>query len=395
MNRRNLALGAMAAIAVAGLGWAFAPRPVEVEAAAVVSGRFEQAIEEDGRTRLRERYTVSAPVAARLTRIALREGDPVTQGDVVAVLTPAMPSMVDDRSLREASARLKAADASVAVASARVDRARVAQEEARLELQRTEKLAREGFLSPSRLDNARLALDGARRELEAAQASRDVAGHERAMAAAVLQPPTAAAGGAPLQLRAPVSGVVLRVPIQSEGTVPAGAALMDIGDPVRMEVVAELLTTDAVQAKAGTPVSIERWGGPAVTGRVRRVEPAAFMKVSALGIEEQRVNVIVDIVQAPEAWRGMGDGYRVTVRVITASADEAVQVPVGALVPTEEGMLAVYALEGGRAVLRPVELAGRNGTMGWVRSGLKSGDRVIVYPPPGVAAGRRVAVRDR
>jgi HlyD family secretion protein len=394
MNKTKLIYGMGAALALAALGWAFAPRPLEVETATVGSGRFEQAIEEDGRTRLRDRYTISAPVAARLGRITLKEGDAVAQGDVLAVLTPVMSAMVDDRSLREASARLKAADAAVAGAAARVDRARVALEEARLELQRTEKLAREGFLSPSRLDNARLAFDGARRELEAAQASREVAGHERTVAAAVLQPATGAAAGVPLPLRAPVAGVVLRLPILSEATVAAGAAIMDIGDPGRMEVVAELLTTDAVQAKPGTPVSIERWGGPAVAGRVRRVEPAAFMKVSALGIEEQRVNVIVDVIQPPDAWRSMGDGYRVTVRVITASAADALQVPVGALVPTPEGTLAVFAVEGGRAALRPVELAGRNGTMGWVRAGLKAGDRVIVYPPPGVEAGRRVAVRN-
>lgn len=393
MNKKNLMLAAAVALALAALAWAFAPRPIEVETAAVTTGRFEQAIEEDGRTRLRERYTVSAPVAARLARIGLHEGDAVAAGDVLAVLTPVMSSMVDERSLREATARLKAAEAGVQVASARVDRARIAQEEARLELQRTEKLAREGFLPPSRMDSARLALDGARRELEAAQAGRDVAGFERAQAAAVLQPSAGVSGGAPMQLRSPVAGVVLRVPIQSEATVAAGTAVVDIGDPAHMEVVAELLTTDAVRAKPGTAVSIERWGGPPVAGRVRRVEPAAFMKVSALGVEEQRVNVVIDVLQPPPAWRSMGDAYRVTVRVIVASADAAVQVPVGALVPTGEGAMAVYLLDGGRAVVRPVELAGRNANMGWVRAGLSPGDTVIVYPPPGVAAGRRVQPR--
>lgn len=391
---RNTALWAGAALAAAaGLAWAFSPRPVEVEAAVVERGRFEQSIEEDGRTRLKDRYTVSAPLAARVARITLREGDRVAAGDAVAVLTPVMPSMVDARGKAEASARLRAADAGIALARARAERARVAQEEARLELQRTEKLAREGFLSAARLDGARLALDGARRELEAAQASQQVALHERAQAEAALQPVTAAANGQPVVLRSPVAGVVLRVPAQSEATIAPGTALMDIGDPSRMEVLAQLLTTDAVQARPGTRVAIERWGGPPAEGRVRLVEPAAFTKVSALGIEEQRVNVLIDVDKAPDAWRTMGDGFRVGVRVITGSADNAVLVPVGALFPFSDGGTAVYRIEGGRAALQAVELDGRNGSMAAVRSGLKPAQEVIVYPPPTVADGKRVRVR--
>lgn len=393
VNRRNISIIAASAACVAALAWAFAPRPLEVETATVTRGRFEQSIEEDGRTRLRERFTISAPVAARLARIRLREGDSVNAGDPIAVLTPVMSSMVDDRSLREATARLKAAEATAAGAAARVDRARIAREEARLELQRTEKLAREGFVAVSRLDSARLAADGTRRDLEAAQAAHATAMHERAQAAAVLQPVERGASGAPLQLRAPVTGVVLRVPIQSEATVAPSTALLEIGDPRRLEVVAELLTTDAVLAHPGTLARIERWGGPPVEGRVRRVEPAAFTKVSALGVEEQRVNVIIDLAETPEAWRNMGDGFRVTVRVITATATDAVQIPVGALVPTETGAMASYVVEGGRAALRPLELAGRNSTMGWVSRGLQPGQRVIVYPPPSIASGRRIQIR--
>ena len=393
VNRRNISIIAASAACVAALAWAFAPRPLEVETATVTRGRFEQSIEEDGRTRLRERFTISAPVAARLARIRLREGDSVNSGDPIAVLTPVMSSMVDDRSLREATARLKAAEATAAGAAARVDRARIAREEARLELQRTEKLAREGFVAVSRLDSARLAADGTRRDLEAAQAAHATAMHERAQAAAVLQPVERGASGAPLQLRAPVTGVVLRVPIQSEATVALNTALLEIGDPRRLEVVAELLTTDAVLAQPGTLARIERWGGPPVEGRVRRVEPAAFTKVSALGVEEQRVNVIIDLAETPEAWRNMGDGFRVTVRVITATATDAVQIPVGALVPTETGAMASYVVEGGRAALRPLELAGRNSTMGWVSRGLQPGQRVIVYPPPSITSGRRIQIR--
>jgi HlyD family secretion protein len=384
---------AIGAAAAAALAWAFAPRPVEVEIAQVRQGRFEQAIEEDGRTRLKERYTISAPVAARLERITLREGDVVAAGDIVAVLMPVMSSMIDERSTHEAQARLEATAASVDRAAARLARARIALQEARLQQQRTEKLAADGFLSAAQLDAVRLAMAGAQRELEVATAEQDVAVHEQQLAAAALRPVTGAGGRArALSVRSPVAGVVLRVAQPSEATLPTGTALLDVGDPRRMEVLSELLTTDAVQAQPGRRVVIERWGGPAVEGRVRRVEPAAFTKVSALGIEEQRVNVLIDVTSPTEAWQAMGDGFRVVVRVITASVDPALLVPVGALFPNGQAV-AVYRLDGNRARLQAVEIGGRNGTHAWVRSGLAPDQRVIVYPPPAVADGKRVKVR--
>lgn len=392
-NKKTWGLIAAAIAVVAALAWAFAPRPVEVEIATVTQGRFEQAIEEDGRTRLKERYTVSAPVAARLARIALREGDRVTAGDTVATLTPVMSPMVDERSVREATARLKAATAGVERATARVERAKVSLEEARLEQQRTEQLAREGFVAPSRLDTTRLGLTATRRELEAANAEREMAVQEQAQAGAVLQPATANGKSArPFDVQSPVSGVVLRVAQPSAATVAAGAALIDIGDPARMEVVCELLTPDAVQAQPGRRAVIERWGGPPVEARVRRVEPAAFTKVSALGIEEQRVNVLIDVANPPEAWLTLGDGFRVGVRIITTSVEQAVLVPTGALFPHGEGM-AVYRLDGRRARLQPVDVAARNATVAWVRNGLAPGQAVVVYPPAVLADGRRVRVR--
>jgi HlyD family secretion protein len=385
--------GAVGVIALATLAWALAPRPVEVEVASVKRGHFEHAIEEDGRTRLRDRYVIAAPVAAHLSRMTLREGDHVQAGDTVAVLTPVMPSLFDERSLREVTARARAAQAAVSGAQARVERARLVQDEARLEFQRTEKLARDGFIAASRLDSTRLTLDGNRRELEAAEAALEVAVHEREQAqASVLPAGPGAATGRPLAVRAPVSGVVLRVPLPSENTVAAGAPLLDIGDPSQMEVVAELLTTDAVQATPGTRASIERWGGPPVQGQVRRVEPAAFTKISALGIEEQRVKVLIDITSPPAEWLALGDGFRVTVRVITITIEDAVMVPVGGLFPRADGAMAVYVVDGSKARLRPVQIVARNGSVGWVREGLDPGDHVIVYPPPGVADGRRVRV---
>jgi HlyD family secretion protein len=393
IRKTHVLAGGAGLVLAALLTWAFAPKPVAVEAAVVTLGRFEQGIEEDGQTRLKDRYTVSAPVAARLSRITLREGDPVAAGAPVAVLLPVMSSMIDERSRREADARLLMATAMLTRSSARVERARIGVEEAKLELQRTEKLAREGFLSGQRLDSARLALDAARREQDTAAAEREAAVHERAQAAAALQPAGAIEAGKPYVVEAPVDGFVLKVAQPSEATLPAGAPLLDIGDLSRMEVVADLLTTDAVQAQPGRPAVIERWGGPPVQGRVRRVEPAAFTKVSALGIEEQRVKVIVDIADPPDRWRAMGDGFRVTLRVITQSVDQAQLVPVGALFPIADGGTGVYRIEGGRARLLPVEIGGRNGNEAWVKSGLHQGDTVIVYPPPAVADGKRVQVR--
>jgi HlyD family secretion protein len=394
MFRKKYLLLGVTAVAAAGLlAWAFSPRPVPVETATIANGRYEQAIEEDGRTRLKDRYTVSAPVAARVLRISLREGDRVAAGDTVAVLLPAMSAMVDARSTREATERHHAAKANVTRAAARVARAQLGAEEAQLELHRVEKLAREGFLSASRLDSARLALSGARREVDAARAERDAAGHDEAQAAAALLPANGAQAGKPLNVKSPVPGVVLKVPQASEGTVPAGTVLLDVGDPAHMEVIAELLTTDAVQAQPGRRAVVERWGGPPVEGRVRRVEPAAFTKVSALGIEEQRVKVIVDLDGPPPGWQAMGDGYRVTLRVITQSVDQALLAPVGALFPIGDGGTGVYVVQDGKAKLQPVELGGRNGNEAWVRSGLQAGQTVIVYPPPAVAEGKRVQAR--
>jgi HlyD family secretion protein len=395
MQKKNLVLlAAGGLVAAALLVWAFRPQPVGVEAAVVANGHYEQSIEEDGQTRVKDRYTISAPVAARLLRIALREGDPVRAGQPVAELVPVMSTMIDARSAQEAEARWRAATANVTRAAAEIERRQVALREAQLQLQRSEQLANEGFVAPSRLDSDRLALAGARRDREMARAEREAAVHEQAQAAAALQPASGSVvAGKPLTVRSPVDGVVLKVAQPSEATLPAGTPLLDAGDPARMEVYAELLTTDAVQAQPGTRAVIERWGGPPVQGHVRRVEPGAFTKVSALGIEEQRVKVIVDVDDPPPAWHAMGDGYRVTLRVITKSVDQAVIVPVGAIFPLPEGGTAVYRIEGGRARLQPIELGGRNGTDAWVRTGLQPGQSVIVYPPPTVEDGKRVEVR--
>lgn len=390
LNKRTLIVGAAVVAALAALAWAFVPGPIEVETATVTRGRFEQVIEEDGRTHLMNRYAVSAPVAGRVARITLREGDRVNAGDPVGEVTPLMPALIDQRSEREARARLKGVEAGVDAPAARLARARVAQEEARVELLRTDRLAQDGFVSPSRLDSARLALAGARRETEAAAAQADAAGHDREQAAAALEPASAGRGGSPLRLRAPVTGVVLRVAQQSEATIAAGAVLLEIGDPGQLEVVAQLLTDDAVLARPGTRVVIDRWGGPPLEGRVRRVEPAAFTKVSALGIEEQRVNTLIDIVQAPPGWQRVGDGFRVTVRVLIGSQDDVLLAPAGAVFRQGDSGFATYRIEQGRARLRPVQVSGRGDSQVALKGGVDPGDQLVMYTPAGLSDGQRV-----
>jgi len=402
MKRRTLLLSGAAGLAViAALVWAFSPRPLEVEAASAAVARFEATIDEDGRTRLADRYVVSAPLAARLARITLREGDAVAAGDAVATLTPVLAPLLDERSAREAQARVEGAQAQLARAGTRIERARVAVELARIELRRSEQLARDGFVAPTKLDGDRLALQAAQQEQEAAVQERHVAEHELEQARAVLSAlRQGGSTGRGFVVRAPIAGQVLRVAQASEGTVAPGTPLVELGDLARLEVLAELLTTDALRAPPGTPVRIERWGGPGVLqGRVRRVEPAAFTKVSALGVEEQRVNVIIELTSPREQWRALGDGYRVGLRIVFLAEERALQVPASAVFPHPAGddagpaEHAAFVIDGGRARLVPVKLRARNGSMAWIADGLAAGARVIVYPPATVRDGVRVRER--
>ena len=414
-RKRAVLLTMLATLAmVAALIWAFSPRPVEVETGSAVRERFELAIEEDGRTRLRNRFTVSAPVTGRLSRIALREGDAVQTGDPLAELTPAPPSLLDERALRGQQARVEAAQAGLQRAGARVARTRVAVEQARSDLRRTEQLAAKGFIAATRLEQERLAEQAALRELEASLADQDVALHDLEQAryaltsARDMRPGSPSATGTPLPVRSPASGRVLRLLQTSEGNVAAGAPLLEIGDITQLEIVAELLTTQALRARIGDRVIISGWGGSGLLeGRLKSIEPAAFTKVSALGVEEQRVNAIISIVSPPAAWQALGDGYRVSVRILTEVLEDALCVPVSAVFPLSaqhashgtstqvlaDRPMAVFVLADGRARLRPVRLSARNGQQAHLSDGLTAGESVVVYPPPTLRDGMRVSLR--
>lgn len=394
-------------LAVAGgvalLAWAFAPRPLEVEAGAVDRGPFETVIAEEGRTRLRAHYTVSAPLAGRLARIALEAGDRVEAGAPLAVLRPTLAPMLDARTQRELSARVAAAQAQWQRAGSQAEAAAVALAQAQSARQRSAELARQGFVSPIQAENDALAVDAARKTLDAARQGRTVAGYELEVARAALAAAGAgtdggdggqAAGGADFVVRAPVAGRVLRVLQPSAGTVALGTPLIELGDVAQLEVVAELLTADALRAGPGHAVRIESWGGEGtLEGRVRLVEPAAFTKVSALGVEEQRVLVHVDLTSPPERWAALGDGYRVGVRIVTRHLDDALRVPVSAVFPRPDGGHAVFVVDGGRARETAVDVGDRNDVHAWLRDGPAPGAAVVVYPPAALADGARVRVR--
>jgi HlyD family secretion protein len=394
--KKNISLGVLGFLLLALLGWAFMPTPADVEVAAVTQGRFERSVQEDGKTRLRERYVVSTPLNGRVARIALKQGDAVERDSVVAALWPAVPALLDERARAEQAARTGAMQAAVARAQANVGRAAAALDQVRAELGRSEALARQGFVSPNQNETGRLNVRLRERELESAKQEEDAARHELDQSRIALRQFGQTSVGAPqraFEVRSPVSGKVLKMLQQSEGIVLAGTPLMELGDPTLLEVVVDILTEDAAQIKPGTAVQLTNWGGAQVLlGQVRLIEPAAFTKVSALGVEEQRVNAVIDIHSPPDQWQALGDGFKVDVRVLVQVVKNAVKVPVSALFPVG-ARSGVFVLEGGRARLREIEVEARNGVDAWVNTGLKAGTQVIVYPDSKLKDGDSVQPR--
>lgn len=418
IQRKTLVLGSISTLALAALlAWAFAPRPLEVEVAAVTQGPFETTVDEDGQTRLRERYQVGAPLAGRLARITLREGDAVEAGATLATLTPALAPLLDERSTREAQARVATAQALLQRAATRIERAQVTLAQERNDLKRDEALAAQGFVAATKVDDDRLALRAAQSEADTAVVDREVSARELAQARAALEALRGGGRGSAFEVKSPVGGRVLKVHQTSEGTVAMGTPLVDVGDTRRLEVVADLLTSDALQIPPHAAVRIDRWGGPGeLAGRVRLVEPAAVTKVSALGVEEQRVKVQIDLTSPPAQWAALGEAYRVGVRIVTRAVPQALQVPVSAVFPRPAGAaaaastaasasaagpaadslpaaMAVYAVDGEQARLVPIELLARNGRSAWIRAELPPGRLVVIYPSANLRDGQRVRLR--
>lgn len=375
------------------LALAFRPGATPVDVAEVSRGPLTVTIRDEARTRARELYLISAPVAGRLLRVGNRAGEAVEAGAVIAVVQPAPPLFLDERSRRESEAAVRAAEAALALARAELEQADSRLAWAQAEAQRAETLFASAVVSRSALDRARLELRTAAAARGQARAGVNVRQANLETARARLADP--APGGTSARtvpIRAPASGRVLRVLQESEAVVAQGAPVMEIGDPADIEVVAELLSSDAARVSVGAPVVIDSWGGEPLRGRVRRIEPAGFLKVSALGVEEQRVNVIIDPVDPPPAWRAVGHGYRVEAAVAVWSADSVLRVPVGSLF-REGGRWAVFQVEGGRARLTPVQIGQSDGEVAEVRSGLGAGQRIVVYPGQAVSDGGRVRPR--
>lgn len=374
------------------LGWALRPRPVPVEVAVVTRGTFVKSIDEDGKTRVRERYVVSAPLAGRLLRVELAAGDAVQPGTEVATLVPSEPALLDVRAERELNERLGVAEARKASTSAAIERQKAALALARSELARVKELGNRGFISQQAVDRAEREAEIRAKDLAVSEFDDHAAQHEVALARAALS--DARRGGAssraPWVIRSPVAGRVLRVVQESEAVVPIGAPLLEIGDPHDVEAVVDVLTTDAESIRAGAPVTLDRAPGlPPLAGRVRLVEPSAFTKVSALGVEEQRVNVVIDVLSDAAS---LGDGYRVDAHIEVDRRDHALLVPVGALFREKEGW-AVFVADRGRAHKRTVTVGPRNTTFAVVEDGLAQGTTVVVYPPDVIRDKVRIRAR--
>jgi HlyD family secretion protein len=384
-------------LGVAGVGALIAvamwPRAIAVDTAVVRRGSIEVTLDEDGQTRVRDRFVVAAPVTGEVRRISLRPGDRVTRGADVASLRPAVTSPLDARTRAEATAALEAAEAALGRATTEIGRARTARDRAAQQVGRTRTLAQAGAVSREELEARQTELDLAEAAVRAAEFARAQAEHEVAAARARLAP-AGQTTGADVRVVAPISGVVLRRYRESQSVVPAGEPLMEIGDPTAIEIVADFLSADAVRIRPGQAVRIEQWGGDPLRGRVRRVEPSGFTRVSALGVEEQRVNVLIDFDAPPDALAAIRDNFRVEVRVIVAEHQGILTLPLGSLFRRQEAW-AVYAVVDGRAALRTVDVGARSRTDAEVVSGLDEGAVVVLYPPDTLSDGVRVNVRLR
>jgi HlyD family secretion protein len=395
-KRRWILLSALLAAIVLAIGYAFLPKPVPVEVANVARGRLAVTVEEEGKTRVVDRFSVSAPVAGIARRVALDVGDRVSRGQALLEIDPAPPPFLDLRRKESVEAKVRAAEAALESAKeqARVSAAR--EEYARTTLERTAKLHASGFASKDALEAAESEARQVQAALRSSEFAVNVARSELEAARAELISATGKTGSKATErviVRSPVEGSVLAVLHKSEGAVREGEPLIAIGNPRSLEVEVDVLSADAVRIRPGSRVLFARWGGEGVLeGKVRAVEPAGFTKVSALGVEEQRVLVIAVIVSPRQAWEKLGDGYRLEASFILWEGEGVLQAPSAALFRHGDGW-ASFVADGGRAGLRPVTLGHRSGQSAQILSGLSEGSSVIVHPSERVRDGARIRVK--
>ena len=392
VRRGLLALAVLAVVGLIVVAWI--PNPVDVEVATVTRGPLVVTVNEDGRTRVKDRYVVSAPITGNLARPELEAGDVIEEGQILARLMPLPPPLLDSRTRAEAKARVDAAHAAVRQAQAAVNRARYERDFAKQESERALAVVQQGGLARSEADRAVSNYQSAQEQLASANFGARVSEHELKLAqTALLQLSGKAEDAEQLEIESPVNGQVLQVFHESEGVVQGGTPIVEVGDPAALEIVVDVLSQDATRIRAGAPTTIERWGGKTpLDGHVRVVEPSAFTKLSALGVEEQRVNVIIDLDADRELWSTLGDGYRVEARVSVWEGEDVLRLPASAVFRSEEAW-ATFVVEEGTAVLRAVEIGETNGLETEVLSGLEEGDRVIAYPSDSVRDGVSVEAR--
>ena len=404
--KRWLWIIGLAGVAGAGIYLGLRPQPVAVEGAGISSGPLRVTVEEEGKTRLRSRYVVMAPVAGNMPRLTYKAGDEVLAGAVITMLEPPRPAVLDVRTRDQGNARVAAAEAALTVSQSRVatqaEQVRAAKADLeywRRQVEREEALKKSGDLASARVE--RTAADLRRAEASEAATERALATvrlevegarAEVANARAALRPTAAPSTGERIPVIAPAGGRVIRVVRESEGVVNPGEALLEIGDARAIEIVVEVLSADAVKIAAGMKVLLDRWGGPStLEARVRVVEPGGFTKISALGVEEQRVRVTADLVSPEVEWRALGDGYRVEAAFVVWEGTKVLQAPANALFRHADGW-AVFVAEGGVAKRRVVEVGHRSGVAAEILKGLREGDVVITHPDETVAEGKLVRV---
>lgn len=388
--RRRIVFALIAILIAWGLFEGFRTQPVEVDIDVARRAPLRVTVEQEGRTRVVDRYVVTAPVNGYARRIRLEAGDAVEHGATLVELDPSRADVLDARRRAEAEARIAAAASNVSTAEQRTNAAAANAALAQKELQRVRELRLAGHVSAAAEDQAASTAERSAAELRSAQFAVATARHELEAARTALRYAASGGGAKPVAIRSPVAGQVLRIARKSEGPVAAGQALIEIGDPRVLEVEVDVLSADAVRIPPGGRVVFERWGGDgALEGVVRVIEPAGFTKVSALGVEEQRVWVIVAFTSPPERWQRLGDGYRVEAGFILWEADDVLQIPASALFRDGDGW-AAFAVEQGRAVKRRVQVGQRTGLHAQVISGFKKGEQVIVHPDDRVREGARV-----
>jgi HlyD family secretion protein len=395
--RRRIGLMLLGLAIAAGLAYGFWPRPLWVEAAVVVRQPLRVTVEAEGKTRIIDRYVLSAPVAGYLRRVELDVGDPIQRGQALLTIDPLPSEVLDPRRRAQAEARVAASEASLQAARETMAATQAEADYAKLEFERMTALCKQKcVVTESERDRAEARARQTQAQRRSAQFAVEVARHEVEAAQTALHHSAAQPAGAAREtvvVRAPVDGQVLGCQRQSEGVVEAGAALLEVGDPRALEVAVDVLSADAVRIQPGTPVVLERWGGEQpLEGVTRTVEPVGFTKLSALGVEEQRVWVIADLRSPAEAWSRLGDGYRVEASFIVWQGEQVLQIPASALFRLGEGR-AAFAIENSRVRRRGVEIGQRGGLKVEIRSGLIEGERVVTHPDDALQEGAAVRIR--